>query len=146
MGYPFCDVGIGYGVLMAVIAILHVFVSHFAIGGGLYLVVTETAARRAGDTQKLEFLRGLTKFFVLVTLVFGALTGVGIWFTVNRAAETVRRNLEHPLLGESGSGDGQYQAEPNRTDSHRIPPLLELARDYHETWLLERRKALYGGE
>ena len=38
MDYPFWDVGLGYGVLMATFAILHVFVSHFAIGGGLYLV------------------------------------------------------------------------------------------------------------
>ena len=82
MNYPFWDVGIGYGVLMALIAIPHVFVSHFAIGGGLYLVVAETAARRAGDSRRLEFLRGLTKFFVLTTLVFGALTGVGIWFII----------------------------------------------------------------
>ena len=31
MNYPFWDVGIGYGVLMAVISIVHVFVSHFAV-------------------------------------------------------------------------------------------------------------------
>lgn len=82
MDYPFWDVGIGYGILMAVIAVLHVFVSHFAIGGGLYLVVAERAARKNNDTGRLEFLEGLSKFFVLVTLVFGALTGVGIWFII----------------------------------------------------------------
>jgi mono/diheme cytochrome c family protein len=98
MGYPFWDVGIGYGVLMAGIAILHVFVSHFAIGGGLYLVVTETAARRAGNTQKLEFLRGLTKFFVLVTLVFGALTGVGIWFVIGLLNPTATEALIHHFV------------------------------------------------
>ena len=77
MNYPFWDVGVGYGVLMGVIAVVHVFVSHFAIGGGLYLVVAERAARRASDTARLEFLERLSKFFVLVTVVFGALTGVG---------------------------------------------------------------------
>ena len=41
MIYPFWDVQTGYGVLMAIIAVVHVFISHFAIGGGLYLVVTE---------------------------------------------------------------------------------------------------------
>jgi mono/diheme cytochrome c family protein/cytochrome bd-type quinol oxidase subunit 1 len=82
MNYPFWDVGIGYGILMGAIAVLHVFVSHFAIGGGLYLVVAETSARKAGDTRRLEFLEKLTKFFVLVTLVFGAVTGVGIWFII----------------------------------------------------------------
>ena len=67
---------------MAVVAVLHVFVSHFAIGGGLYLVVTERAARKAGDQLRLEYLQRLSKFFVLVTLPFGALSGVGIWFVI----------------------------------------------------------------
>jgi mono/diheme cytochrome c family protein len=82
MNYPFWDVGIGYGVLMAAIAVVHVFVSHFAIGGGLYLVVAERSARRAGDPRRLAYLESLSKFFALITLVFGALTGVGIWFVI----------------------------------------------------------------
>ncbi|HWR82311.1 MAG TPA: cytochrome ubiquinol oxidase subunit I [Candidatus Deferrimicrobium sp.] len=82
MNYPFWDVDLGYGVLMAVIAVVHVFVAHFAIGGGLYLVVAETAARRKNDADRLQFLRKLSKFFVLVSVVFGALTGVGIWFII----------------------------------------------------------------
>jgi len=82
MGYPFWDIPIGYGILMAFIGILHVFVSHFAIGGGLYLVVSERAARKASDGARLEFLQKLSKFFALTTLVIGALTGVGIWFVI----------------------------------------------------------------
>jgi hypothetical protein len=100
MNYPFWDTGIGYGALMAAIAVVHVFVSHFAIGGGLYLVVAETSARKAGDDRRLEYLAGLSKFFVLVSLVFGALTGVGIWFIIgllNPAATEVliRLGLGH---------------------------------------------------
>ena len=82
MNYPFWDVGIGYGVLMAVISIVHVFVSHFAIGGGLYLVVNERQARNASDGERLAYLERLSKLFVLLTLVLGALTGVGIWFII----------------------------------------------------------------
>ncbi|MCP4686050.1 MAG: hypothetical protein GY867_11495 [bacterium] len=78
MNYPFWDVDLGYGILMAAIAVIHVFVSHFAIGGGLYLVVAEHFARKSADAYRLEFLERLSKFFVLVTVVFGALTGVGI--------------------------------------------------------------------
>lgn len=33
MNYPFWDIDIGYGWLMGSIANLHVFISHFAIGG-----------------------------------------------------------------------------------------------------------------
>ena len=41
MNYPFWDVGIGYGLLMPIIAVIHVFFSHFAIGSALYLVVAD---------------------------------------------------------------------------------------------------------
>ena len=82
MNYPFWDADIGYGLLMGTVAVLHVFVSHFAIGGGLYLVLAETYARKNGDTLTLKFLERLSKFFILTTLVTGALTGVGIWFIV----------------------------------------------------------------
>lgn len=82
MSYPFWDTSLSYGLLMAGISILHVFVAHFAIGGGLYLVVSEARARKAGDQAWLAYLRRLTKFFVLTTLVLGAVTGVGIWFII----------------------------------------------------------------
>ncbi len=82
MRYPFWDVAAAYGILMAGVAVIHVFISHFAIGGGLYLVVSERAARKAQDAQLLEFLQKLSKFFVLVTLVGGVLSGVGIWFVI----------------------------------------------------------------
>ena len=68
--------------MMAFIAIIHVFISHFAIGGGLYLVVTEQKARLNNDAPMLAFLQKLAKFFVLATLVAGVLTGVGIWFVI----------------------------------------------------------------
>ncbi len=95
MNYPFWDEPIGYGVLMAMIAVFHVFVSHFAIGGGLYLVVSEWLARKAGDERRLEFLQGLSKFFVLVTLVAGALTGVGIWFVIGLLSPAATEALIH---------------------------------------------------
>ncbi len=95
MHYPFWDQPIGYGVLMAVIAVFHVFVSHFAIGGGLYLVVNEQLARRAGDTERLAFLEQLSKFFAMVTLVAGALTGVGIWFVIGLLAPAATEALIH---------------------------------------------------
>jgi len=95
--YPFWDAGLPHGLLMAVIAVVHVFISHFAIGGGLFLVVMETLARRRSDEVLLAFLRRLTRVFVLVTLVAGALTGVGIWFVIGllnpAATEVLIRNF-----------------------------------------------------
>jgi len=81
MNYPVWDVP-APGLLIAAVAIVHVFVSHFAVGGGLFLVLAERKARREGDAGFLGFVRGLSRAFVLLTLVFGALTGVGIWFTI----------------------------------------------------------------
>lgn len=98
MNYPFWDIGLGYGILMAAIAIVHVFISHFAIGGGLYLVVTERVARRSGDVARLMFVRKLSKFFILVTLVSGTLTGVGIWFVIGLLNPAATEALIHNFI------------------------------------------------
>lgn len=81
MNYPIWELPAS-GLLIAVVAILHVFVSHFAVGGGLFLVLTERKARRENDAALLDWLRRHSRFFILLTLVFGAVTGVGIWFTI----------------------------------------------------------------
>lgn len=98
MNYPVWDAPIGYGILMGIIAVLHVFVSHFAIGGGLYLVVTERRARRTGDAETLGFLRRVSRFFVLLTLVFGALSGVGIWFIIGLLNPAATEVLIHQFV------------------------------------------------
>ena len=51
MNYPVWDVSFGAGLLIALVAILHVFVSHFAVGGGLFLVLTEHSARKNKDKR-----------------------------------------------------------------------------------------------
>ncbi len=81
MNYPIWEIP-SAGLLIAVVAVLHVFVSHFAVGGGLFLVLAERKAYRENDASLLSFVRGLSRFFILLTLVFGAITGVGIWFTI----------------------------------------------------------------
>ena len=98
MNYPFWDVDIGYGWLMGSIAIFHVFISHFAIGGGLYLVLAEMSARRLNDAFRLEFLQRLSKFFVLVSVVVGALTGVGIWFIIGLINPAATEVLIHHFV------------------------------------------------
>ncbi len=98
MNYPFWDTQLPYGPLMGLIAVVHVFVSHFAIGGGLYLVIAETAARRAEDQARLAFLRTLSKFFLLTTVVFGALTGVAIWFIIGLLNPTATEALIHNFV------------------------------------------------
>jgi mono/diheme cytochrome c family protein/cytochrome bd-type quinol oxidase subunit 1 len=95
MNYPVWDVAFGSGLLMALVAGLHVFVSHFAVGGGLFLVLTERKARRGNDRELLDWLKKHTRFFVLLTVVFGAVTGVGIWFTIGLISPTATSDLIH---------------------------------------------------
>jgi len=81
MNYPVWELPAS-GLLIAFVSILHVFVSHFAVGGGLFLVLAESKARRQGDAALLGYVRHHSRFFILLTLVFGAISGVGIWFTI----------------------------------------------------------------
>jgi cytochrome bd-type quinol oxidase subunit 1 len=84
MNYPVWDLfGLGGGLWIAVIATVHVFVSHFAVGGGLWLVLAERKALKDNDRTFLEYVKGHSKFFLLLTMVFGGLTGVGIWWTIS---------------------------------------------------------------
>jgi cytochrome bd-type quinol oxidase subunit 1 len=93
MNYPVWEIGfLGGGFLIAAIAIFHVYIAQFAVGGGLFLVLTEHLAYRRSDERILTFVRKHTLFFLLLTMVVGALTGVGIWFTIsilNPAATSV---------------------------------------------------------
>ena len=83
MNYPVWDLfGLGGGFWIALIATVHVFVSHFAVGGGLWLVMAERKALKEKDKTFLQYVKGHSKFFLLLTMVFGGLTGVGIWWTI----------------------------------------------------------------
>ena len=54
MNYPIWDIPLlGGGLLIAGVAIVHVFISHFAVGGGLFLVLTEMKGYREGDRASL---------------------------------------------------------------------------------------------
>jgi mono/diheme cytochrome c family protein len=81
MNYPIWNLPAS-GLLIALVATVHVFISHFAVGGGLFLVWTERKARREEDPGLLDYVKRLSRFFILLTLVLGAMTGVGIWFTI----------------------------------------------------------------
>jgi len=96
MNYPVWDVPIiGSGLVIALIAIFHVFISHFAVGGGFYLPMTEAMCLRKGRKDGLELLKKHSKFFLILTGVFGAVTGVGIWFAIGNANPEATSTLIH---------------------------------------------------
>ncbi len=99
MNYPIWDLGaLGGGFWIALVAVTHVFVSHFAVGGGLWLVVTEHRARRRGDAQLLAYVQSHTWFFLLLTMVFGGLSGVGIWWTISLLNPAATSMLIHTFV------------------------------------------------
>ena len=88
MDYPIWDIAMGGGVLMGLVAITHVIVSHFAIGGGLVIVVTETLAVRRGDTELRDLAKRSSLVLILISTVFGAISGVGIWVVAGLISPT----------------------------------------------------------
>ena len=83
---------------IGIIAILHVFVSHFAVGGGLFLPLTERKAYRENNPALLEYVKSHSKFFVLVVLVFGAVSGVGIWWNIGLVSPEATATLIHVFV------------------------------------------------
>lgn len=99
MNYPFWEVpGIGSGWIIGLIAIYHVMISHFAVGGGFYLPLAEQKALREGRADWMENLRKHARFFLILTGVFGAVSGVGIWFAIGLAHPEATSTLIHNFV------------------------------------------------
>lgn len=81
--------------LIPLVAIPHVIVAQFAVGGGFLLADLTRRAYQQEDTELLAYLKGLTRVFVLVTVVFGAVTGVGIWWTIGLTSPETTSALIH---------------------------------------------------
>jgi cytochrome bd-type quinol oxidase subunit 1 len=83
MNYPIWEVhGIGLPWVVGIIAIFHVMISQFAVGGGLYLAVAERKAMKEGRKDWFPLLERHSKFFLILTGVYGTVSGVGIWFAI----------------------------------------------------------------
>ncbi len=89
---------LGGGTLIAIIAVLHVYISHLAVGGGLFIWLMDRRARRSGDTALNDFLRRYNWIFLLVTMVLGGLTGVGIWFVIGLVNPAATSTLIHTFV------------------------------------------------
>lgn len=84
--------------LIAVIAILHVLVSHYAVGGGIFLALETRHAYRTNNREYLAYLKDHAWFFILITVVYGAITGVGIWWTIGLASPLATETLIHTFV------------------------------------------------
>jgi len=103
MNYPFWDIPhIGSGWVIGMIAIFHVMISQFAVGGGLYLPLAERKAMRMADKETgaawLKQLASHSKFFLILTGVFGTVSGVGIWFAIGLTHPEATSTLIHNFV------------------------------------------------
>jgi cytochrome bd ubiquinol oxidase subunit I len=84
MNYPLWVVPyLGGTWIIGIISIIHVYISHFAVGGGIFLALAEELAYRRNDERMYGYLKQHSRFFLLLTTVAGAVTGVGIWFSIS---------------------------------------------------------------
>jgi cytochrome bd-type quinol oxidase subunit 1 len=99
MNYPSWIIpGVDGGLIIAFVSIIHVYISHFAVGGGIFLAVLETLARKRNDAALLASAKSFTKFFLLLTMVAGGMTGVGIWFTIALVSPAGTSALIHTFV------------------------------------------------
>jgi cytochrome bd-type quinol oxidase subunit 1 len=103
MNYPFWYIPhLGSGWVIGMIAIFHVMISQFAVGGGLYLPMAERKATRMADPVLragwLKQLESHSKFFLILTGVFGTVSGVGIWFAIGLTHPEATSTLIHNFV------------------------------------------------
>ncbi|MGO9437809.1 MAG: cytochrome ubiquinol oxidase subunit I [Terracidiphilus sp.] len=103
MNYPFWYIPhLGSGWVIGIIAIFHVMISQFAVGGGFYLPMAERKALRMKDPElRAAWLKQLvshSKFFFILTGVFGTVSGVGIWFAIGLTHPEATSTLIHNFV------------------------------------------------
>lgn len=81
--------------LIPLVAIPHVIVAQFAVGAGFLLADMVRRAYRDKLVEVLGYLKRLARFFVLITVVFGAVSGVGIWWTIGLTSPETTSALIH---------------------------------------------------
>ena len=84
--------------LIAAISTFHIFISMYAVGGGLFLAVETRYAYRTGNKDYLAYLHDHAWFFILLTVVLGAISGVGIWWTIGLASPLATETLIHAFV------------------------------------------------
>lgn len=81
--------------LIPLIAVVHVIVAQFAVGFGILVADLVKRAYQAKHEPTLACLRDLAKALILISVVFGAITGVGIWWTIGLTSPETTSALIH---------------------------------------------------
>ena len=122
MDYPIWDLAFGGGVLIGIVAITHVLVSHFAIGGGFAIAFIETLAVRRRNHALRALAKRSSLMLILVSTVFGAISGVGIWVTIGLVQPAATSALIHNFVWGWAAEWGLFILE------------VAMALAYYATW------------
>jgi len=99
MNYPVWQLDyFGGGLFIILIAVFHVYIAHFAVGGGLFLVLAERKGYRENNPAIIDYVRKHARFFLLLTMVAGSITGVGIWFIMSLLNPAATSILIHTFV------------------------------------------------
>ncbi|MBI9070943.1 MAG: hypothetical protein JEY94_05060 [Melioribacteraceae bacterium] len=99
MNYPIWELyELTSGTLVAIISVFHAFIAHLAVGGGLFLWLTDLKSTKENNLELTQYVRKHTKFFLLLTMVAGGVTGVGIWFIIALANPAATSSLIHNFV------------------------------------------------
>ncbi len=99
MDYPvWLDATLSGGVVIGAVSILHVIIAHFAIGAGFVIVAAEARGRGRGQEVFVRFAEKHSYLLLLLSVVLGALTGVGIWFTIGLVSPVATSALIHNFV------------------------------------------------
>ena len=99
MNYPIWELyGLNSGTLVAVIAVLHAYIAHLAVGGGIFLWLTDLKSVKDNNNDLRNYVKKHTRFFLLLTMVFGGVSGVGIWFIIALANPAATSTLIHTFV------------------------------------------------
>ncbi len=95
--YPVNEYGpIMPGLIMAGVAITHVFLAQFAVGGGMLLCYFQWLGMTGKFAPARTFIHGYFKALVMVSFVLGALTGVAIWMAaIQVGPQTIQMMIQN---------------------------------------------------
>lgn len=85
MNYPVIEFPwLGNGMIIAIIAIIHVIVSHgVAIGMTVLMVSLEYQGLKTNNEKLINVAKTISKWVLIITTTVGAMTGVGIWLVTS---------------------------------------------------------------
>lgn len=88
MQFPIYQVPyLGNGMTIALVAVLHVIISHgFAIGAMTMIVLSEYMAFRRRSDEWESFAKDYIKFSIIIITSLGSVSGVGIWLITSALA------------------------------------------------------------